>query len=233
MIENYKNKLFSILGDSISTFEGYSEPYDAGFYDAIRKCQSDILRCQQTWWGQVIDYLGGELLVNNSISGSMVTKHKSCIVESYGCSDMRTSILHKDEIQPDIIMVYLGTNDWGHGVKLYPNNGEQNDISIFSVAYEGMIKKLKNNYPNAEIWCLTLAVSDTKKAKGVDFPYCYGGVHMEKYCDIIRNCAKNFDCRIIDLYNYCTPFDTIDGFHPNLDGMYTIGNTVIKILEEN
>ncbi len=71
----YKNKLFSILGDSISTFEGYSEPYEATYYDAVRKCQGDITKVEHTWWGQVIEHLGGELLVNNSISGSMVCAH--------------------------------------------------------------------------------------------------------------------------------------------------------------
>lgn len=170
----YKNKLFSILGDSISTFEGYSEPYDASFYDGLLKCQTDILRVTDTWWGQVIERLGGELLVNNSISGSLVCKHPNCEISSYGCSDERTSSLDRIGVQPNVIMVFLGTNDWGYGVKLKPDDEtEKSLLSVFSVAYKTMLEKLQRNYPMAEIWCFTLPVSDYKKYSGTEFPYCY------------------------------------------------------------
>lgn len=225
-----KVKLFSILGDSVSTLSLHSEPQDAVFYEGMNKLMADIYAPSDTWWGQVIEALGGELLVNNSFSGSMVCKHKNCIIPSYGCSDERTGSLSKNGILPDVIMVYMGTNDWGHGVKLYPNSEEQNDLSVFYVAYEEMIKKLKNNYPNAEIWCFTLAVSDIKKSKGVDFPYCFGGVHIEKYCEIIREISKKHNCQLIDLYKKAKPFDTFDGFHPNRDGMKILGDTVLTLV---
>lgn len=229
----YINKYFSILGDSISTFEGYSEPYDAIFYDALTKCQSDILRVTDTWWGQVINYLGGELLVNNSFSGSLVSKHPDCEISSYGCSNERTSSLAKKGISPDVIMVFLGTNDWGYGIKVNPKNKEEKDsISIFSVAYRMMLSKLKNNYPLAEIWCFTLPISNYKKVNGADFPYYYGGTHIEEYCNAIRESANEYGCKIIDLYNSGKKHDTIDGFHPNAIGMKAIADTVINILEK-
>ena len=67
-IDKYKNKYISILGDSISTFEGCSEPKDAAFYNIERKIISHIATLSDTWWGQVIEKLGAKLLVNNSIS---------------------------------------------------------------------------------------------------------------------------------------------------------------------
>lgn len=231
MQDNYKNKRFSILGDSISTFEGCSEPYDAVFYDVLRKCQADILKPNDTWWGQVIDYLGGELLVNNSISGSMICNHPNCMIPSYGCSDERTSGLDKNGITPDVILVYLGTNDWGHGVKLKPDSEiEKSDLAIFSVAYQSMIEKLRKNYPSAELWCLTLAKSGYKNGKKIDFPYLYGGRHIEEYCEVIRACAKENKCRLIDLYKLAEPYDTIDGFHPNASGMKALADGVISRL---
>lgn len=60
MIPNrYKGKYFSILGDSISTLQGYSEPEYAVFYDTTRKLESGVLTSLDTWWGQVIEQLGG------------------------------------------------------------------------------------------------------------------------------------------------------------------------------
>ena len=66
---DYKNKLFSVLGDSISTLEGYSVPESAVYYDTAHKLTLGVLTPKDTWWGQVIDHLGGKLLINNSFSG--------------------------------------------------------------------------------------------------------------------------------------------------------------------
>lgn len=53
-----------------------------------------------TWWGKVIDFFGGELLVNNSWSGSPVTGSSATLFPS-GCSDERTSHLHIDGSHPN------------------------------------------------------------------------------------------------------------------------------------
>ena len=231
MQEVYKNKYFSILGDSISTFEGYSQPRYAEFYDLSRKYASGILTPADTWWGNVIERLGGELLVNNSISGSTVCKKRGSEGKACGCSDERTSDLNIDDRLPDVIMVYIGTNDWGGGVKLYPeNDAEKEDLSIFSVAYGAMLEKLRKNYPSAEIWCFTLSVSTYTRNENFVFPYCYGGRHIEKYCGVIRACAEEKGCRVIDLHRVCKPFDTIDEWHPNLEGMQTIAEAALRCL---
>ncbi len=222
----YSGKLFSILGDSVSTLEGYSQPKDAEYYSGVHKLVSEVYKPEHTWWGKVINSLNGTLLVNNSISGSMVCKHSLSAFPSHSCSDERTSSLSDGDKTPDIIMVYMGTNDWGHGMSPYEKNGE-NGLTIFSVAYNTMLKKLKENYPKAEIWCFTLAVSGYKNGKEIKFPYEFGGYHIEEYCNVIRNCANENNCRIIDLYKFAEPFDTVDCFHPNASGMEKIANAVL------
>ncbi len=114
LIENnkYKNKQFSILGDSISTLEGYNPQGYKVFYTGENCIRSNVREMSDTWWGKVIEFFEGELLVNNSWSGSRVTK-----LQNYGdlfpsrCSDERTSSLHINTIMPDVIIVYLGFND--------------------------------------------------------------------------------------------------------------------------
>ncbi len=229
--DNYKNKYFSILGDSVSTLDGYSEPDFAAFYEGINKFKADVFSSDDTWWGQVITRLGGELLVNNSFSGSMVHKHRLCEIPSYGCSDERTAALSRAQQTPDVVMIFMGINDWGCGAKLTPvEKSEQNDISYFSVAYRKMLEKLKKNYPEAELWCFTLPVSTCKDDETFAFPYCHGGRHIEKYCEWIRTCAKEYGCRVIDLYCSEIPYDTIDGFHPNKEGMKTLADSVLQQL---
>ena len=192
--------------------------------------ESDVLLPEHTWWGQVIERLEGSLLVNNSFSGSTVIKHRSCMIPSYSCSDERTGNLGRNGLSPDVIMIFMGTNDWGCGARVEPDNYGNVGEAVFSVAYSTMLEKLKKNYPEAEIWCFTLPVSTCKKHEDFAFPYYYGGRHIEEYCRVIRECAEEYGCRLIDLYRANTPHDTIDGFHPNADGMKTIAEAVLSQL---
>lgn len=212
-MDTYKNKYFSILGDSISTLFGYIPIDFPCHYTYSNADISGIKECKDTWWGQVIGALEGKLLVNGSWSGSLVAKYPCCWIDSYGCSDERTGSLNKDKILPDVIMVYMGTNDAGWRI---PLEGEAGDISCFRGAYSTMLKNLKKNYPEAEIWCLTLC-----QRLGND------GSYMKGYCDIISDCAKEYNCKLIDLYNQPNRYKTFDGLHPDADGMKTIAEAVL------
>lgn len=225
MKTRYKDKYFSILGDSISTLAGFNPPDYAVFYDREKMCIADVLSPHDTWWGMVIDELDGRLLVNDSFSGSMVVKHRACEIESYGCSDARTGALAKNGQAPDVIMVYLGTNDWGCGVQVVPERGETG-LHIFSVAYDAMLAKLGANYPDAEIWCMTLMESMWSEEPRFVFPYRTGGRHIKEYNEAIRDCCARAGCRLIDLWA-SEPYDTIDGFHPTVGGMKTIAGAVL------
>lgn len=230
----YKNKLFSVLGDSISTFEGCSEPQYAAFYDNYNKLLANIYTTADTWWGIIINNLQGDLLVNNSFSGSTVCWHMDYEIASHACSDERTSALAKASFTPDVIMVYIGTNDWGRGTRIVSDklNYHDNDPSAFADAYKTMLERLKRKYPNTEIWCLSLAVSRCSAMESFEFPYAYGGRHISEYCDAIKACAEEYNCRFVDLYHNAAPYDTIDGFHANADGMKTIANAVLDELNK-
>lgn len=230
MKDRYKNKYFSILGDSISTFEGYSVPKNGVHYTYDRKLISNVFTSLDTWWGQVIEKLGGELLVNHSFSGSMMSKPENVEYASYGCSDERTSALGKDGIEPDVVMIFMGMNDWGLGIPVVKNTRCQEDenVHLFSVAYGEALRKIKSNYPKAEIWCMTLPISDFSRDETFVFEYYKGGRHIDEYCQAIRDCAMQYDCRIIDLNKRIEAYDTWDGAHPNSIGMKTIADAVLE-----
>ena len=231
--KEYENKLFSIIGDSVSTFEGVTPENYEVFYTAPMKCTTNVLAAEDTWWGKVIKALGGELLVNDSWSGSLVTKHPKCEIESYGASDARTSNLGKDGKTPDVVMIYIGTNDWGWNVPVDPQAGQENDISVFKVAYDTMIKKIKKNYPQAEIWCFTLAISDGMEDCGNVHPYVRSGRALREYCCAIRESATENNCRLIELYCPEEQYETVDKYHPNRRGMQTLAKIVLDQLTES
>lgn len=212
-MKSYQNKYFSIMGDSISTLLEYNPLGFDSFYK-YEMCElSGVKAYGDTWWGQVIEALGGKLLVNNSWSGSLVVKHPLCRIPSYACSDERTAFLGKDGLSPDVIMIYIGTNDAGWDVEL---DGEDGDIACFRVAYNAMLGKIKRNYPDAEIWCLTLC-----KREGND------GAYLKEYCKVICECTEEYGCELIDLYGQPKAYETVDGLHPNADGMKTVAKLVL------
>ena len=227
----YENKHFSILGDSISTLAGYNPPENAVFYDWANKRLAGIYAPEDTWWGQVIDALGGRLLMNESWSGSLVCRHRDCEIQSYGCSDSRTGNLGLGDVQPDVVMVLLGLNDFGWAMRPTPA-AEENDLAVFSVAYGTMLRKIKANYPRAEIWCLTLPVGCWSANPDFVPLLIRGGWHLEDYCRVIRHCAADAGCRLVDIYCPQTPYDTIDGYHPTADGMRTLSSAVLEELRK-
>lgn len=233
--KKYENKYFSVLGDSISTLEGYSEPKGAEYYDLPHKRLADVFAVSDTWWGRVIESLGGKLLCNNSVSGSTVCWDEAYEKAYYGCSDERTSALSLGGINPDVIMVFLGINDWGWALPISRKRTgqvlDETKPKTFLDAYGKMLEKLKGNYPNAEIWCLTLPISRCSAMQDFQFPYCYRGRHIGEYSKAIRACATEYGCRVIDL-DEKAPHDTLDGFHPNFDGMKALADAVLAELEK-
>lgn len=235
----YSGKQFSVLGDSISTLDGYNpDGYNVFFSGDICE-KSKVVRKSDTWWGQVINYVGGELLINNAWSGSCVTKmpDRDSLFPS-ACSDERTSRIHMECVKPDVIMIYLGINDWAKGLgmpgKGYRGRKSEEGTIPFETAYQIMIQKLKMNYPDAEIWCCTLCPTFMSTDTSFVFPAMFGGIHIEEYNQVIRDTARREECRLLDLYLYRTPYDTIDGTHPNDSGMKTLATLVIReVLEES
>lgn len=235
-MRNYKDKYFSVLGDSISTFEGFTAPKGDEFYTMAQKMASGVVTYADTWWGQVIERLGGKFLTNHSISGSIVVQLPTYKSSYSGCSDERTSALGKDGIAPDVILVFLGINDWGHGLQVVSNRNLPSDAqncALFSVGYRTMLEKMKANYPDAEIWCLTLAKNCCTANPSYRFNSRIGGREMSEYCDAILNVAAQQDCHAVDLYNGGKEYDTIDGAHPNASGMCVIAEQVIAAMTKN
>lgn len=229
--DRYFGKQFSILGDSISTLDGFNPNGYKVFYADDNCVKSGVVDAKDTWWDKVIGFFGGELLVNNSWSGSRVTKLKDREqLFPSGCSDERTAALHINDTKPDVIIVYLGTNDWAFGAKTGNETRilDEDNNELFDEAYDSMLKKLKTNYPESEIFCCTLCETYISQRPDFKFPHKYAGTHIEEYNEIIRDVVRCNGCRLIDLYAYKMAYDSIDGSHPTNVGMSTIATMVIR-----
>lgn len=167
-----EKRRISILGDSISTFAGYT-PEEAVFYDSYVQWETGVKSVEDTWWMQVIKALDGELGTNHSLAGSMVSGNLSTSAMSYE----RIDKLGANGI-PDIILISAGCNDWGFCV--LPEEFEE--------AYRTMLHRIKEQYPHADIYCATLP--EGKQPQGETFFNIDSTISKRVYSDIIRENAK-------------------------------------------
>ena len=229
----------SILGDSISTYDGWIPEGFNVFYPL----RGDLTDVSQTWWKSLIDDTGMELCANNSSSGSTCSGDSLSIDDPmFGCSDGRLSFLAGSQGRlPDIIVIYMGTNDLLNGVPIGDNDGtklvEEGNVENFSDAYCLMLDKLASYYPTAQIFCCTLApVGDW----GTNQPFVifenHLGLTAEEYSDQIKVIADSKGAAVIDLYHCGITVDnlaemTTDGVHLTLVGMELVKEKVLAALQ--
>lgn len=226
----------SIMGDSISTYDGYIPEGFVVFYPQ----NGEVKDVSQTWWMKLLDDTGMELCMNDSSSGS------TCVGDSldidnpqYGCSGYRISLIAgKQGKMPDIIIVYMGTNDLLKGIPLGDNDGtqlvEEGMVENFSDAYTLILDQLESNYPMAQIYCCTLApIGDW----GTDRPFVifenHLGLTSEDYSERIQIIADNKGIPVINLLHCGIEIDnlhemTSDGVHFKPEGMEYIERAVLS-----
>ncbi len=225
---DYKGKYFSVVGDSISTLLGYIPEGYALYYDEEKKETAKIGQWTDTWWGQIISRLGGELLKNNSWSGSTVSYHAEFTPGSFAHLDSRMSQLGDGDKKPDVIMIYMGVNDWGSGTPIEPKEGME-DKESFVGSYRIMLDLIKEHYPDAEVWCIAPAVSSMRGEPEWQFPYCLGGIHLDNYVNTIKKVAEEKGCIFVDASKNETPVEAIDGIHPTANGMKTLADEILRV----
>ena len=224
---DYRGKYFSVVGDSISTLLGTIPDGYALYYDENNKKLAGIEGEEDTWWGQIISRLGGRLLKNNSWSGSTVSYHAEFTPGSFAHLDSRMSRLGDGDIKPDVIMIYMGVNDWASGT-LIEAEGDMEERQSFCGSYRIMLDLIKEHYPDAEVWSISPAVSTLRGDPAWEFPYCLGGRHLDEYVAAIKKVAAEKGCVFVDANKNTTPVDALDGIHPDKNGMKTLADEILK-----
>lgn len=235
---NLAKKSVSILGDSISTYDGWSNNAEYNstignnliFYSETNpyKAGADF-SVENTWWYKVSNNSEFEFCVNNSVSGSRVNMEATHVTRPQNLHNTTTGQT------PDVIIIYIGINDWAASVALgsYDGSGELPTApATFSEMYANIIKLAKEAYPGVEIYCCTLLPEESRKKNGVND----AGVSIKQYNEVIAKLAVNMGATVIDLYND-SGFTfgnlskyTIDNLHPNEAGMQLIADTVLDVI---
>ncbi|MBR1863669.1 MAG: SGNH/GDSL hydrolase family protein [Ruminococcus sp.] len=220
--------LISIYGDSISTFEGMNPPGYRVFYD-LNKCIYNCLSGpEDTWWGRVLAEFGWELLINAAFSGGRVTGREF----PSACSPERLSALH-NERYPDLIMVYLGFNDYGYGLPLRSGKPEP-DTDFFYDAYRFMLRELKSRYPGSKIVCGTLMQPFIAMRPDVSEAIRTNryGVPLTMFNQVIREAVREEGALLCDLEATGLMCDTLDSSHGSFKGHMSMAEGWISCLKQ-
>ena len=234
----YQDKRFSILGDSISTYSGWIPEGYAQFFpmDGVVENVND------TWWKMLMDDTGLQFCANSSSSGSTCVGDSLSVDDpKYACSNYRIdALIGKDGSYPDVIIVYMGTNDLLTGAPLGENDGTQpvdeGTVVTFSDAYSLILDKLKSQYPGAQIFCCTLAqIGDWGVKKPFETFVNSLGLTAEDYSRRIEIIAENKEVNVVDLIGCGITEDNmqryvIDGVHLNTSGMKLVRDAVENVV---
>ncbi len=234
----------SILGDSISTFDGCNPEGFAVYYQGERCQATGVTNPDDTWWAQVAKHLNARVLRNGSYSGSMVEGAGF----PAGNSERRVAALGAQDASPDIVLVFMGINDYGWGGALAQAASRRNAIpenldlstieprvagmapanaaELFSNAYGRTLERIRASYPQAEVWCCTLCPGRVAGSDRSTFAYNLRGVHFDSYNNAIRNQAHAHGCRVADVRALGFDYEAVDGTHPTARGMRQLADMI-------
>lgn len=212
---NLRNKTVLFLGDSITEGVGASSP-DKNYVSVFKK-------------------LSGANVVNYGVSGTRIAKQR---IPSQNTIWDQDFLVRTDEMQnqADVVVVFGGTNDFGHGNADF-GEFESQDPYTFYGALHILCKKLLNKYPYADIVFLTPLHRDTEENTVNNFGGCVPA--LSEYVAAIQKVAGFYGLPTLDLFHTSGIQPRIenikkiympDGLHPSDEGARRIAQRLYAFL---
>lgn len=243
-------KTFSIMGDSISTFEGCVPDGYTLFYNDERLERSGVLRPEDTWWSHAVRGLGGTVLADSAWSGSMV---EGAGFPAASSPERAAALLGPDGQAPDAVLVFIGINDYGWGGAEAQAAGRSHAMprcidpatvpeqiagaapadaaERFGAAYRTMLRNIRAAAPEAAVYCITLLPGRTHGVNHPEFCYRLRGHHLDEYNAAIRDAAAAEGCRVADVRAFGRDYDSLEGTHPTNLGMRQFASMVVRAMQ--
>ena len=213
-----KGKKIIFLGDSITEGVGASE---------TKKRYTDLV-AQKT----------GATVYNHGVSGTRIAKQKTPSYDPNWDKDFcsRAKDMEKDA---DIIVVFGGTNDYGHGdADLGTFSDRANDT--FYGALHTLYTYLCETYPTAKKVIITPLHRVNEESLLPDHNSFVPIAPLKTYVEIIREVAEYYSFPVLDLFKNSGIQPNVprvkelfmpDGVHPNDAGYEVISEAIISFLK--
>ncbi len=222
LAELLHGKQLSILGDSISTFQGVSNDAEKGLANNAVYYTNQLTQAD-TYWQQLIDRYGMQLCVNNAWSGAYVTQHQPNVgAENDADGSVSSGMARADDldangVDPDYIVVFIGINDL---------NGRVLSTAV-AEAYRTMLQTITTEYPEAHVFCLNM-------------PNRNGDLYnVIAYNTAIADAVAQFEnVSLVDVYHseFCgstySENSIGDNLHPNAIGMDYMTEIIAQAMKD-
>lgn len=213
-----EKKNIVIFGDSYSTFDGYIPQGYGAYYSASEDSVTDVRVVENTWWHRFISATNGNLLLNDSWSGSTVCytayNNRDCSGDSSFI--YRFKKLQKDGFfkknRVDRVLVFGGTNDnWADAPigELQFSDWTKEDLFNVAPAFCYFAYLLRQELPNAEIIFLINTELKTELVETIEKAAVHYGAKALILKDIDKACG-----------------------HPTIAGMRSIHEQLLAFLQE-
>ncbi len=207
---NLHDKIINVLGDSITQGVGTSAP-------------------EHIYQNVLGSLVGAREVRNYGISGTRIAKQ----IGGDDCGGAFTDRYLGMDDNADLILVFGGTNDYGHGNVPFGGWGDRTTdtfIGACHVLFEGLIRK----YPSARIVIMT-----PLQRAGGNNPCANTGKPLSDYADAIIRVANYYSLPVLDLYRTAGICPDIpaqrelfmpDGLHPNDAGAHRMAERLAAFL---
>ena len=199
-----ENKKILFLGDSITEGVGVSTP-DKLYW---KRFEND--GCQVYGYG---------------ISGTRIARQVSLHIYPYVDDNYFVTRLPQMQDSADVVVVFGGTNDFGHGDAALGSMNDRTDDTFYGATHNLFIS-LQKKYPNATIVLMTPLHRLNENRYYNDLNIRTVG-NLKTYRDILVEVAQFHKIPVLDLYNLCPINPEMeghmqqyipDGLHPNDEG---------------
>ena len=211
-----EGKKLSILGDSISTYEGVSNNASVSATTALNAYfYRPVFPLEKTYFSILMSNLGLTLCVNNSYAGGNL----SGVDDPTSGVNRVFNLSADDGSTPDLIIVFMGINDLGRRV----------DPAVFSNDYLRTLSIIKEKYPSASVCCVNLPDRDCLLKKQTI-------IYNNIINDVVKAAGERFFVADIfgsRLNNDTYYMNTVDGLHPDEDGMRIIAEIIAEAIKCN
>lgn len=230
----------SVIGDSISSFTGYTTPGSPNAYYPLDLAR--VYHVQNMYWKCLADRNGMTIDTIDAYAGSTVGDKWQDAVRVPFIDDTRINRLGT----PDVIIVEGGINDFdGNPLGDYPALGDYSRTYEFRTAYSLLLNKLKTKYTSATIICLSMITPHGYN--NTTFPEMQTEVKqtlasdktphtLAEFNESIERIAKQYQCAYCDITNisnyYSNPTSSLGPhwyFNIHLDVAYRIEQLLKEI----
>ena len=213
-----KGKKINFLGDSITEGHGTSAP---------GKKFTDLLASQY-----------GVISRNYGIGGTRVAKQRVSSIEPRWDRDFITRAAEM-EADADIVVVFGGTNDYGHGDAPLGCMDDRDPYTFYG-ALHTLYTALITKYPDAPIVILTPLHRCNEFSMRGDGGKPQDVAALKTYVEIIREVAEYYSLPVLDLYKTSGMQPEVpvikeryvpDGLHPNDAGHVILAEKIAAFLK--